>query len=108
MIATWLDASRWTYNLTVEILQSGIPAAWPHIAGMVMAELKVLKPEWESVPYQVKRTTVRDACRAMSNVKTFNRQLAADRARGERPGRGVRRAELPQPEEPPSVVLHTG
>ena len=85
MIATWLDASRWTYNLTVEILQSGIPAVWRHIAGMVMAELKVLKPEWESVPYQVKRTSARDACRAMSNVKTFNRQLAADRARGERP-----------------------
>ena len=46
MIATWLDASRWTYNLTVEVLQSGIPAVWRHIAGMVMAELKVLKPEW--------------------------------------------------------------
>ena len=76
--------SRWTYNLTVEILQSGIPAAWRHIAGMVMAELQVLKPEWESVPYQVKRTAVRDACRAMGNVKTFNRQLAADRAKGER------------------------
>ena len=84
MIATWLDASRWTYNLTVEVLQSGIPAAWRHIAGMVMAELKVLHPEWESVPYQVKRTAVRDACRAMSNVKTFNRQLAADRAIGQR------------------------
>ena len=62
MIATWLDASRWVYNLTVEVLQSGIPAAWRHIAGMVMAELKVLHPEWESVPYQVKRTAVRDAC----------------------------------------------
>ena len=44
----------------------------------------MLKPEWESVPYQVKRTAVRDACRAMSNVKVFNRQLAADRAKGER------------------------
>ena len=43
---------------------------------MVMAELKLLHPEWESVPYQVKRTSVRDACRAMSNVKKFNRQLA--------------------------------
>ena len=51
-----------------------------HIAGMIMAELRLLHPEWESVPYQVKRTAVRDACRAMSNVKTFNRQLAADRA----------------------------
>ena len=38
-IATWLDASRWTYNLAVEVLQSGIPAAWRHIAGMVMAEM---------------------------------------------------------------------
>ena len=28
---------------------------------------------------------MRDACRAMSNVKRFNCQLAADRARGERP-----------------------
>ena len=108
MIATWLDASRWVYNLTVEVLQSGIPAVWRHIASMVMAELKVLKPEWESVPYQVKRTAVRDACRAMSNVKTFNRQLAADRARGERPDEDFARAELPQSEEPPSVMLHTG
>ena len=39
-IATWLTASRWTYNLTVEILQSGIPAVWKHIASMVMPEVK--------------------------------------------------------------------
>ena len=75
---------------------------------MVMAELKVLKPEWESVPYQVKRTAVRDACRAMSNVKTFNRQLAADRARGERPDEPFRTTAVPQSEEPPSVMLRTG
>ena len=108
MIATWLDASRWVYNLTVEVLQSGIPAAWRHIAGMVMAELKVLKPEWESVPYQVKRTAVRDAGRAMSNVKTFNRQLAADRAIGQRSDEPFRTTAVPQPPEPPSVMLHTG
>ena len=86
MIATWLEASRWTYNLTVEILRSGIPAAWRHIAGMVMPELNLLHPEWDDVPYQVKRTSVRDACRAMSNVKRHNRELAADRAQGERLG----------------------
>ena len=57
-IATWLTASRWTYNLTVEILQSGIPAVWKHIASMVMPEVKALHPEWDSVPYQVKRTAV--------------------------------------------------
>ena len=84
MIATWLDASRWSYNLTVEILQSGIPAVWRHIAAMVMAELKLLHPEWEVVPYQVKRTAVRDACRAMSNLKRFNVQLKVDQAKGVR------------------------
>ena len=42
---------------------------------MVMAELRLLhQPQWADVPYQVKRTSVRDACRAMSNVKRFNRQ----------------------------------
>ena len=83
-IATWLTASRWTYNLTVEILQSGIPAVWKHIASMVMPEVKALHPEWDSVPYQVKRTAVRDACRAMSNVKTFNLELKFHQAHGNR------------------------
>ena len=43
-INTWLTASRWTYNLTVEILQSGIPAVWKHIASMVMPEAKASTP----------------------------------------------------------------
>ena len=84
MLRTWLDASRWTYNQTVEILRSGVPAVWKRIAKTVMAELKRLHPEWEPVPYQVKRTAVRDACRAMSNVKKFNKQLAGAKDRGER------------------------
>ena len=83
-ITTWLTASRWTYNLTVEILQSGIPAVWKHIASMVMPEVKELHPEWDSVPYQVKRTAVRDACRAMSNVKIFNLELKSDQTQGKR------------------------
>ena len=49
---------------------------------MVMAELKLLHPEWDAVPYQVKRTAVRDACRAMSNLKRFNKQLKVDQANG--------------------------
>ena len=84
-ITTWLTASRWTYNLTAEILQSGIPAVWKHIASMVMPEVKALHPEWDSVPYQVKRTAVRDACRAMSNVKTFNLELKFTRHRATEP-----------------------
>ena len=49
-----------------------------------MAELKLPHPEWESVPYQVKRTSVREACRGMSNVKKFNQQLAEDHRGGKR------------------------
>ena len=51
---------------------------------MVMPELKLLHPEWTDVPYQVKRTGVRDACRAMSNVKKFNQQLAQHHRGGKR------------------------
>ena len=51
---------------------------------MVMAELKLQHPKWEAGPYQVKRTAVWDACRAMSSVKRFNQQLASDRANGQR------------------------
>ena len=105
-ITTWLTASRWTYNLTVEILQSGIPAVWKHIASMVMPEVKALHPEWDSVPYQVKRTAVRDACRAMSNVKTFNMELKDTRHTATEPTK-IRPTRLPQPEEPQAVMLHT-
>ena len=49
-----------------------------------MADVGRLHPEWEAVPYQVKRTAVRDACRAVSNVKRFNKQLTAAKAKGER------------------------
>ena len=75
-IRTWLDASRWTYNLTVEVLRSGVPANWQSIARTVMAGVGRRHPEWEGVPYQVKRTSVRDACRAMSNLKKANKELA--------------------------------
>ena len=83
-ITTWLTASRWTYNLTAEILQSGIPSRMETHRQHGNAGSQTLHPEWDSVPYQVKRTAVRDACRAMSNVKTFNLELKADQAQGNR------------------------
>ena len=49
-----------------------------------MAEVARRNPQWESVPYQVKRTSVRDACRAMTGAKKFNKQLAKAHTRGER------------------------
>ncbi len=49
-----------------------------------MAEVGRRHPEWEAVPYQVKRTSVRDACRAMGNLKKANKELAEAKAKGER------------------------
>ena len=54
-IASWLDASRWTYNLSVELLRAGAPAAWRTVAKTVMSELDSQRPEGRSVPYQIKR-----------------------------------------------------
>ena len=81
-VASWLDASRWTDNLSVELLRAGAPAAWRTFAKTVMSELDSQRPEGRSVPDQIKRTSVRDACRAMQNVKAFNAQLAQDKAAG--------------------------
>ena len=83
-IRTWLDASRWTYNKTVGILRSGILASWKRIAKTVMYQLEHMRSQWDSVPYQVKRTSVRDACRAVSNLKKFNKNLADAKAKGKR------------------------
>ena len=82
MLRTWMDASRWTCNLTVEILKSGTPASWKTVAARVIAELECRHPEWAPVPYQVKGTSVRRACRAMSNLRKANKELAEAKAKG--------------------------
>ena len=83
-LRAWTDASRWVYNLTVEILKDGVPASWKTVAKRVMPELARQHPEWEKVPYELKRTSVREACKAMSNVKEFNQILGDAKRRGER------------------------
>ena len=47
---------------------------------MVMPEIRYIPNG--TVPYQVKRTAVRDACRAM--IKTFNLELKASQTHGQR------------------------
>ena len=49
---------------------------------------------------------MRDACRAMSNVKRFNRQLATDRAKGERQGEEFAELRFRSRFEPAPVLLH--
>ena len=74
----WFDAARFTYNHTIEPLNSdGAPkASWLKIKKDILADL----PDWtKPVPYEVKSNAVRDACLAVSAVKKFNKQLKADK-----------------------------
>ena len=77
----WSDASRFTYNRTIELLTSdGAPkASWLKIKKDILTKL----PPWtKPVPYEVKSHAIRDACLAISAVKKFNRQLTSDKAKG--------------------------
>ena len=77
----WLDAARFTYNRTIELLNSeGAPkASWLGVKKDILTRL----PDWtKPVPYEVKSNAVRDACLAVSAVKKFNKQLKADKNSG--------------------------
>ena len=75
----WFDASRFTYNRTIELLTSdGAPkASWLKIKKDILTQL----PQWtKPVPYEVKSHAIREACLAVSAVKKFNKQLKAAKA----------------------------
>ena len=77
----WSDASRFTYNRTIELLTTdGAPnASWLTIKKDILTRL----PDWtKPAPYEVKSHAIRDACLAISAAKKFNRQLTADKAKG--------------------------
>ena len=69
----WFDAARWCYNETIARLKrTGEPANWKKIkTGIIHAVPERLK----AAPYQVRSIGVRDACRAVSEVRRRNRKL---------------------------------
>ena len=70
----WFDAARWCYNETVALLTG--PDA-PH-ANWRKIKTKIIHsaPErLKAAPYLIKSMAVRDACRAMSEVKRRNAEL---------------------------------
>ena len=80
-IKLWLDAARFTYNRTIELLtaDSAPKASWLTIKKDILSSL----PDWtKPTPYEVKSNAIRDACLAVSAVKKFNKQLKIDRAKG--------------------------
>lgn len=60
------------YNKTVEYLkQPGTKAQWKTIKGGILASL----PDWcATVPYQIKSLAIRDACKAVTQVKVLTKQ----------------------------------
>ena len=69
----WFDAARWCYNETIARLKrTEEPANWKKIkTGIIHAVPERLK----AAPYQVRSIGVRDACRAVSEVRRRNRKL---------------------------------
>ena len=82
MLRLWFDAARWCYNETVAQLRADpeLKANWK----AVKTEIIRATPErLKAAPYQVKSIGIRDACRAMSEVKRRNKELGTGLPGGE-------------------------
>ena len=77
----WFDAARWCYNATVARLkQTGEPANWKALKTEI---IHAVPERLKDTPYQVRSIAVRDACRAMSEVKRRNKELGPGLPGGE-------------------------
>jgi putative transposase len=67
LIKQWLGVSRYVYNQTIKYLQQpNTKAKWMSVAPIIFREL----PDWaSSVPYQIKKIAVKDACEAVKAAK---------------------------------------
>src|SRR5712691_1357513 len=72
ILKRWCGTSRFVYNKTVEYLKEpGTKAQWKTIKGGILASL----PDWcATVPYQIKSLAIRDACKAVTQVKVLTKQ----------------------------------
>ena len=100
----WFDAARFTYNRTIELLTAdGAPrASWLGVKKDIMGKL----PDWtKPAPYEVKSNAVREACLAVSAVKKFNRELAADQGKGIRKEQTYARARFRSRKNPSQTIF---
>lgn len=67
LLKQWFGVSRYIYNKTIEYLQQpNTKANWMKVAPIILGDL----PSWaKSVPYQIKKIAVRDACLAVKAAK---------------------------------------
>ncbi len=75
IIRVWLDAARWFYNQTVEVL-TGEGAPYPnYIKVWHIIKTCDIPERFLSVPYQIKRNAVKEACLSCKAVINHNKQL---------------------------------
>ncbi len=82
MLRLWFDAARWCYNETVARLKADteLKANWKALKTEI---IHAVPERLKDTPYQVRSIAVRDACRAMSEVKRRNKALGPGLAGGE-------------------------
>ena len=100
----WFDAARFTYNRTIELLNSdGAPrASWLGVKKDILGKL----PDWtKPAPYEVKSNAVREACLAVTAVKKFNRELASDQGKGIRKEQTYARARFRSRKNPSQTIF---
>ena len=74
LVRQWFGVSRYVFNKTVKILQTGeVKANWKAIKTGILNDL----PEWcKSVPYQIKSIAIKDACTAVREAKKKYKKTA--------------------------------
>ncbi len=67
----WFGVSRYIYNQTIQLLKDeNIKPNWKGIKSNILNSL----PNWsKTVPYQIKSIAIKDACEAVSKVRTINK-----------------------------------
>ena len=75
LLKQWFGVSRYVYNATIKYLQEpGTKAQWMAVAPIIMGAL----PDWaKSVPYQIKKIAVKDACLAVKAAKKKYKQTGS-------------------------------
>ncbi len=74
ILKLWFDAARWCSNETVARLKADpeLKANWKALKTEI---IHAIPDRLKETPYQVRNIAVRDACRAMSEVKRWNKEL---------------------------------
>ena len=74
ILKLWFDSARWCYNETAARLKADpqLRASWKALKTDI---INAVPQRLKEAPYQVKSIAVRDACKAMSDVKRRNKEL---------------------------------